>query len=80
MVTYAVRYIHKIAPSVKDTRPDIELPNWAGENRRTMARALRELGLLCKGERLSSFRVEPDSRIVCFPMASIWHSIILTPR
>lgn len=43
------------------------------------ARADARAGLLCAGERIGSFRVE-GAKVIAFPVASIWHSIIITPE
>lgn len=77
MAQFSVRYVHKIAPSPADRRDQpIELPEGCFSNRNTLAKALREARVLPTGGRLASFRVE-GNKIVAFPMASIWHAIIL---
>jgi hypothetical protein len=47
---------------------------------RAVGAILRAARLLGKGESVYEARIEPDGRIVAFPRASIWHSIILTPK
>lgn len=77
MTMYSVRYTHKISPSDKDVGPGVQLsPNDFSDSKR-LARALRERGILCSGQRLLSFRVEGD-KVLCFPAKSIWHAIVLT--
>lgn len=74
---YLVRYVHKIAPSDRDiSAAEISEGSWS--NRNTLAKALRDARILPSGGRLASFRVEGE-RVIAFPVASIWHSIILTP-
>lgn len=73
---YETRYVHKISPSEKDVGPTIDLDPAALESKTKLAAALRDARVLSRGDRISSFRVEKD-RIVVFPQASIWHSIIL---
>jgi hypothetical protein len=75
----SVRYVHKISPSAKDVGPDVEIPQNAFSNRNTLAKALRNAGVLTSGIRLRSFRVEGD-KVVAFPMGrfNTWHSVILT--
>ena len=77
---YAVRLYHHIAqrPDL-DSRPDLTLPN-APLDVRSLGRILRVRGLLLPGQRLRSMRVEKDGRVVAFPAASIWHSVVLTPK
>jgi hypothetical protein len=89
MLSYSSRYVHKISPRDTDTGPDVTLTRHATEptigtlhtlNRKTLGAELRGARVLCKGESLYAARLEPDGRIVAFPRASIWHSIILTPK
>ena len=77
---YTVRLHHKIAqrPDL-DTRPDLTLPN-VPLDVRSLGRIFRVRGLLLAGQRLRSMRVEKDGRVVAFPAASIWHSVVLTPK
>mgnify|MGYP001610860389 CR=1 FL=1 len=74
---YAVRLVHKISPSDRDTMPAVSLPEGAFSNRNMLARALRDAGVLSSGTQLASFRVEGD-KVVAFPRGGIWHSVILT--
>ena len=75
---YTTRYVHKISPQPGDTGPAVDLDEPPTSNA-DCGRLLRKHGLLARGERVTSFRVEADGRIVAFPAASVWHSIILTP-
>lgn len=79
MITYASRFVHKISPKDTDTGPEVTLDT-AGLDRSKLGRVLREARILIKGQRVAHYRIESDGRIVCFPMASIWWSIILTPK
>lgn len=75
---YDVRFVHKISPRDADVLPEpVQIPDGAFSNRNTLARALRHVHVLGKGDSIREFRVEGD-KIACFPRASIWHSIILT--
>ena len=73
---YETRYVHKISPSDKDVGPAIDLSPTDIESRAKLAAALRRARVLSHGDAIKSFRFE-DDRIVVFPQASIWHSIIL---
>ena len=75
---YTTRYVHKISPRDTDTGPVDDLDEVPDDNREC-GRLLRKNGLLARGERVTGFRIEADGRLVAFPAASIWHSIILTP-
>lgn len=75
---FMVRYVHKIAPRASDVMGPVEINDNAFSNRNTLAAALRKARVLSSGDRLKSFRVEGD-KVIAFPMASIWHSVILTP-
>ena len=74
---YDVRYVHKISPSERDTGPAITLSPTDVESKGKLAAALRRGRVLPHGGRIGSYRFETN-RIVVFPQASIWHSIILT--
>lgn len=76
---YRSRYVHKIAPRATDYGPDVEVDPSVGSDRKALGAAMRQHKLLDKGERLLQCRVEPDGRIVAFPAASIWWSIVLEP-
>jgi hypothetical protein len=82
MPKYSVRYVHKVAPSTNDVGPDVEIPNGAFSDSRTLAGALRRSGALVSGARVATFRVEGDKTIV-FPFlpgsTTYWHAVILTP-
>jgi len=76
---YTSKYIHKISnPSGGDEGRRVRLDEVPTVTR-DLARVLRREGLLGRGERLLDHRIEPDGRVVAFPAASPWHSIILTP-
>ena len=75
MARYHVRFIHKISPRDTDVAT-AEIRDEAFSDRKTLGAALRKGGILCSGERLITFRVE-GAKIVAFPQATIWHSIIL---
>lgn len=77
---YDVRYVHKISPRDADVLPEpVQIPDDALLNRNTLARALRHVHVLGKGDSIRDFRAEAEN-LICFPRASIWHSIILTVR
>lgn len=78
-MTHSSRYVHKIAPRDTDTGPQASLTKGDLTNRRALGAALRRAKILASGERLTDYRVEAGSRVVAFPAASIWHSIILEP-
>lgn len=74
--TYSVRYIHKISSRAYDVAT-VAIGCNAFSDRKTLAKALRDAGILCAGERLREVRVEGD-RVICFPDRGIWHSLTLT--
>ena len=78
-VKYSSRYIHKISPRTTDIGPDVELSPGETGDRKALAAKLRGVAILCMGQRIQHHRVELDGKVICFPQASIWHSIILTP-
>ena len=71
---YETRYVHKISPSEKDVGPTVDLSPTDLESKPKLAAALRRARVL-EGA-IEDFRIEKN-RIVVFPKASIWHSIIL---
>jgi hypothetical protein len=81
MRTCSVRYVHKIAPSAKDVGPEVSLPDGCFSDKRALAKALRDAGVMANGARISTFRVEGD-RILVFPVlpgsTTYWHAIVLT--
>jgi hypothetical protein len=79
MPRYSVRYVHNISPRDTDISPNVELDAESLETRGALGAALRRHAVLSTGEHIRAYRVEPSGRIVAFPRASIWHSIILTP-
>lgn len=76
MRTYNVRKVHRVAPSDRDVSR-VELPDGCFSDRKTLARALRETGVLHKGQSVVAFRVEGD-RVVAFPTYGTWHSFIIS--
>lgn len=80
MKLYHVRFVHKIAPRDTDIS-NVDLPDTAFADPKTLAKALRATGILMKGCRIREMRVESD-RVVVFPvcpgLSTYWHSIILT--
>jgi len=75
---YDVKFVHKISPSDKDRMGPVTMPDNAFSDRNTLAKALRDAGVLHSGDRLSNFRVEGE-KVIAFPTKSIWHAIVLTP-
>lgn len=75
-MSYRIRFIHKISPRDTDTIPAVDLPDGAFADRNTLGAALRQVGALCKGERVREFRTE-GARVIAFPARSVWHSIII---
>jgi hypothetical protein len=73
---YETRYVHKIAPNDKDVGPTVDIDPAALTSKTKLAAALRNQKVLSRGDSIDTFRIEND-RIVVFPKASIWHSIIL---
>ena len=80
MSTYSVRYVHKVSPRDTDVGPAVEIPAGAFADRNKLGKALRALGVMMKGCRVSGFRVERD-KVVVFPvcpgLSTYWHAIIL---
>ncbi len=83
---FAVRYVHKVATSSRDTHPPIDLDESTLASKTTIAAALRASGVMMRGSRVTEFRVKRDdngpTEIVVFPampgMTTYWHSIIMT--
>ena len=73
---YKTRYVHKISPNEKDVGPTIDIDPTVLESKTKLGTALRDAGVLPAGGRINHYRIEND-RIVVFPQASIWHSILL---
>jgi hypothetical protein len=76
MSIYRVQFIHKIAPRDTDVE-SADIPDGAFSDSRTLARALRDAGMLVKGSRVRGFRAE-GNRVIVFPDRGIWHSLTLT--
>lgn len=78
---WSVKYTHKISPSPKDVGPDVRISDNAFSNDRTLAKALREAGVLERGASIRSSRSEGD-KVIIFPSlpgsTTYWHSITLT--
>jgi hypothetical protein len=87
-VKYRARSIHKIAPRPDDWYDgmvEIEITPQTPRIATWLARILRDAKILMSGQRLRSWRVEKDGRIVAFPMnwnglTCMPHSIILEPQ
>jgi hypothetical protein len=73
---YETRYVHKISPKDTDVGNPVDLSPKDLESKSALAAALRKSRILPAGGKINSFRIEQD-RILVFPQASIWHSIIL---
>lgn len=73
---YETRYVHKISPSAKDVGNPVDVEPADLTSRTKLAAALRNAGVLSRGDTIKSFRFE-DDRIIVFPQKSIWHSIVL---
>lgn len=79
MTNYRIRFVHKISPSPRDLHDTLVcVPQDWEADRAALGRVLRDVGALPKGARLRSCRAE-SGKLVCFPMASVWHAIILEP-
>lgn len=77
MQKYSVSLVHKISPNSNDKLDPVWLSDNVFSNKLTLARALRQKGVLCPGQRIRGFRVE-GAEIVIFPGGrTIWHCIIL---
>ena len=71
---YETRYVHKISPNEKDVGNPVDLSPTDLASKPKLAAALRRAHIL-EGA-IDDFRIEKN-RVVVFPEASIWHSIIL---
>jgi hypothetical protein len=76
MPRYLTRYVHKISPQETDTGDPVELSPKDLVDKKSLAAALRRAKILLAGQGLTGYRIEND-RVIAFPKASIWHSIIL---
>lgn len=76
---YSVRYVHKISPRDTDTAKSIVLSDDDIGSKNALGAALRREKIIHKGERLRLSRVEKDGKVIAWPAASIWWSIIMTP-
>ena len=54
--TYSVHYVHAISPRDTDTHADITLDDSAFESRKTLAKALRDAGVLVTGSTVEDYR------------------------
>ncbi len=81
MQSWSVKYVHKISPNPNDRGPDVQLPDTAFANRRTLGKALRDMKVLMAGGYVTSFDVKKNE-VVVFPavagLTTYWHAIILT--
>lgn len=80
--TFEVRFVHAIAPSHRDVATKTFWRDLAtlASDRKALAAALREEGVLGKGGRLRETRVDPETgNILAFPARSAgsWHCIVL---
>jgi len=73
---YETRYVHKIAPKDTDVGEPVDLEPKDLESKKALAAALRRARILSTRDKINTYRIEQD-RIVVFPQASIWNSIIL---
>lgn len=76
MKTYRIRYIHKISPNACDV-VNAQIPDNAFSHSRTLAKALRDNGVLTSGTRFRSMRVEGEETLI-FPDRGIWHCLVIT--
>jgi hypothetical protein len=77
---YSVRFVHKIAPKDSDKLENlVAIPGNAWADRKALGKVLRQLGILCKGVSVRTFRHDEKvvERIIVSP-SHHWHSIILT--
>lgn len=78
---WSVSFIHKVSPRDSDRMAPVRIHDNAWSDSRKLGAALREVGVLDKGARVRTFRVEGDS-VVAFPtmpgLTTYWHAIILT--
>ena len=77
-----ITFVHPIAGRIESaSRFDVRLPDGAASNRNTMAKALREAGILPSGVPLREMRLTDDGQAHCFPRrgngACVWHCISL---
>lgn len=72
---YHIKMIHKISPRDTDVM-DVELPDSAFADCKTLAKVLRTNKVLGSGVRVRHFCVEGD-KIIVFPSSGAWHSLIL---
>lgn len=79
MRSYRIRLVHKISPSDRDVAI-ADIADSAFSNRNTLAKALRDAGIMGSGHRIREMRVEGD-RVIVFPIGQFnpWHSITLSP-
>lgn len=78
---YMVRFVHNISPRDDDVEGPVRIPDNAFSNKKTLAKALRNAGILGSGDPIRSMRVEGDE-VIIFPggwTGRTWHAIILTP-
>ena len=71
---YLTHYVHKIAPRDTDAGDPVDLSPTDLADKRSLGAALRRAGIL--HDAIENFRIEKN-KVVVFPEASIWHSIIL---
>lgn len=75
-----ITFVHPIAGKCPDaTMLDVYLPDGAAADRKAMAKALRNAGVLTSGVSVREMRVDGD-KVVCFPsrVPGGWHSLTLS--
>jgi hypothetical protein len=76
MAQYQVTVRHRVSTQPQDLVPHgYQLPDGAFSDKLRLAKALREAGILSKGTRLDSFRVEGD-KVLAFPNRG-WHCVVI---
>jgi hypothetical protein len=76
MALYEVTFTHRISQHPQDKVPrGYQIPDGAFSDKASLGKALRECGIIAKGTRLNSFRVEGD-KVLAFP-ARGWHCVTL---
>ena len=78
---YATHFIHKIATQSQNFGGDICLTGEETRCPKLLGKALREQGILGKGERVREYRMCHEGSLVVFPPSkSVWHAIRLSPK
>jgi hypothetical protein len=74
---YMIHYVHRIRPKASDVLGPVRIPDNAFSNKKTLAKALRDICVLPSGGRLSTVRVEGD-KVIAFPTSGVWHAFVIT--